>query len=297
VIKQLGAAVGVMWLAATLVFFALRLLPGDAISAQIIDGGLSPAQIEARRIALGLDQPLLLQYGRWLGGALSGDLGVSLLDGQPVTVIIAQQLTPTITLALAALFVALIMGIGLGCAAGLGAALAQIALDLALSAPIYWTGTLAIWLFAVVLDWLPSSGAAGATGLILPSLVLGFHTAGSIGRVLAANVQATIPADFVLTARMKGLPERVIVWRHILRVSLLPTVNVIALQASFLLSGVVITEMLFIRPGIGRVLLDAVIRQDYPVVQGIVLWIGLVYLLINAAADMLYRQLDPRVAA
>ncbi len=168
---------------------------------------------------------------------------------------------------------------------------------MALSAPIYWTGTLAIWLFAVVLDWLPSSGAAGATGLILPSLVLGFHTAGSIGRVIAANVQATMHADFVLTARMKGLPENDIVWRHILRVSLLPAVNVIALQASFLLSGVVITETLFIRPGIGRVLLDAVIRQDYPVVQGIVLWIGLVYLLVNAAADALYRQLDPRVSA
>lgn len=296
-IKQVFAGLGVLWLAATLVFFALRLLPGDAISAQITEGGLSAAQIAERRAALGLDQPVLMQYGRWLAGLLSGDLGVSLLDSRPVTEIVAQQLAPTLALAVSALLTAIMLGIGLGIAAGLGMSIARLALTLALSAPIYWTGTLAIWLFAVVLDWLPTSGGSGTSSLVLPSLVLGLHTAGSIGRVIAVNVNATLNADFILTARMKGLTERLIMWRHVLRVSLLPAVNVVALQAGFLLSGVVITETLFLRPGVGRVLLDAVLRQDYPVVQGIALWIALVYLGVNTAADLIARQLDPRVAA
>ncbi|MBN8634162.1 MAG: ABC transporter permease [Anaerolineae bacterium] len=296
-IKQVFAGLGVLWLAATLVFFALRLLPGDAISAQITEGGLSAAQIAERRAALGLDQPVLMQYGRWLAGLLSGDLGVSLLDSRPVTEIVGQQLAPTLALAVSALLTAIILGSGLGIAAGLGMESARLVLTLALSAPIYWTGTLAIWLFAVVLDWLPTSGGTGTGSLVLPSLVLGLHTAGSIGRVIAANVNATLDADFILTARMKGLTERSIMGRHVLRVSLLPAVNVVALQAGFLLSGVVITETLFLRPGVGRVLLDAVLRQDYPVVQGISLWIALVYLAVNTAADVIVRQLDPRVAA
>lgn len=296
-IKQVFAGLGVLWLAATLVFFALRLLPGDAISAQISEGGLSAAQIAERRAALGLDRPVLMQYGRWLAGLLSGDLGMSLLDSRPVTEIVGQQLAPTLALAVSALLTAIILGSGLGIAAGLGMESARLVLALALSAPIYWTGTLAIWLFAVVLDWLPTSGGTGTGSLVLPSLVLGLHTAGSIGRVIAANVNATLDADFILTARMKGLTERSIMGRHVLRVSLLPAVNVVALQAGFLLSGVVITETLFLRPGVGRVLLDAVLRQDYPVVQGIALWIALVYLAVNTAADVIVRQLDPRVAA
>ena len=289
--------IGVLWLAATLAFFALRLLPGDAITAQLVDSGASAAQIESRRAALGLDAPLFTQYTDWLVGVVSGDLGVSMLDGQPVNEIVARQVAPTISLALAALLVAILGGMTLGCAAGLGSSSARFALNIALSAPIYWTGTLAIWVFALLLDWLPSSGDSGLTGLILPSAVLGFHTAGAIGRVIAAGVAETVNADFVFTARSKGLPEGLIVWRHILRASLLPAVSVIALQAGFLLGGVVITETLFNRPGIGRVLLDAVMRQDYPVVQGIVVWTAAVYIIVNAAADVITRQLDPRVAA
>ncbi len=212
-----------------------------------------------------------------------------------MTEVIGEQLAPTVTLAVTALLVATILGLGLGTLAALdiyGSRSARLVLDVALSAPIYWTGTLAIYIFAVRLNWLPSSGS---TNLVLPAGVLGFSAAGGIGQVVRANVRETLAFDFVRTARAKGLSEARVIARHVLRASLLPAVTVIALQAGFLLGGVVITESLFIRPGIGRVLLNATLKQDYPVVQGIVVLGAVVYTLLNATADVAYRLLDPRV--
>lgn len=292
VIRRAAAAAAVLWLAATLAFAALRVLPGDALQTQLQESGASAEIIAERRAALGLADPLIVQYGRFLGGLLRGDLGVSLLDGRPVTEIIAEQLAPTAALALTALVIASVGGVALGTLAALnapGALIARLVLDLALSTPIYWTGTLAIFIFAVQLDWLP------ITGLTLPSAVLGFHAGGAVGQVVRVGVHDTLALDFVRTARAKGLREHSVIVRHVLRASLLPAVTVIALQAGFLLGGVVITESLFVRPGIGRVLLNATLRQDYPVVQGIVLFGAAVYVVINAAADMFYRLLDPRV--
>ncbi len=291
-LRQIITALATLWFAATLAFFALRVLPGDAIEAALRESGAGAATIAERQAALGLDDPLLVQYGRYLTGLLHGDLGVSLLDGRPVTEIVAQQLAPTVVLALSALTVAAVVGVGLGVIAALEiplAALARLLLDLALSMPLYWTGTLAIYIFALQLNWVSS------TGLLLPAAVLGFHTAGAIGQVVRSGVQETLTLDFVRTARAKGLPERGVLIRHVLRAGLLPAVTVIALQAGFLLGGVVITESLFIRPGIGRVLLNATLRQDYPVVQGIVVLSAVVYIVLNTAADFSYRLLDPRV--
>lgn len=291
-IRRAAAAGAVLLLAATLVFVALRVLPGDALQTQLQESGASAEIIAERRAALGLDDPLIEQYGRFLGGLLRGDLGVSLLDGRPVTEIIAEQFAPTAALALTALAVASAAGILFGTVAALdapGSRIARLILDLALSTPIYWTGTMAIFIFAVRLDWLP------ITGLALPAAVLGFHAGGAVGQVVRAGVRETLALDFVRTARAKGLRESRVIVRHVLRASLLPAVTVIALQAGFLLGGVVITESLFVRPGIGRVLLNATLRQDYPVVQGIVLFGAAVYVVINAAADALYHLLDPRV--
>ncbi len=290
--RLIGQTLAILWLAATLAFFALRILPGDALQEQLQEGGASAEVVAERRAALHLDDPVIVQYGRFLTGLLRGDLGVSLLDGRPVTEIVAEQFAPTLTLALAALVVAVIGGVGLGALAALdlhGSWAARLLLDLSLSMPLYWTGTLAIYLFAVRLDWLP------ITGLLLPAAVLGFHTAGAVGQVVRANVSETLMLDFVRTARAKGLRESRVILRHVLRASLLPAVTVIALQAGFLLGGVVITESLFVRPGIGRVLLNATLQQDYPVVQGVVVLGAVVYTLLNAAADLCYRLLDPRV--
>lgn len=288
--RPLLSTAATLWLAVTLAFFALRILPGDAVQTQLEESGASAATIAQRRAALGLDEPLLAQYGRFLGGLLRGDLGVSLLDGQPVSQIIAQQFAPTVLLAGCALLVAAAVGIMLGTLAALdGFGLARLLLDLALSVPLYWTGTLAIYVFSVQLNWLPTNG------LLLPVAVLGFHTAGAIGQVVRADVRAALVLDFVRTARAKGLRERRVILGHVLRAGLLPVVTVIALQAGFLLGGVVVTESLFVRPGIGRVLLNATLRQDYPVVQGVVVLSALVYTLLNAGADALYRRLDPRI--
>jgi ABC-type dipeptide/oligopeptide/nickel transport system permease component len=292
VIRQVCALVGTLWLAATLAFFALRVLPGDALQAELLSSGASAQTIAERRAALGLDDPLVAQYWRFLAGALRGDLGVSLLDGRPVSEIVGQQVAPTLVLAASALVVAAVGGMALGTLAALGWKAAQLILNLSLTTPLYWTGTLAIYVFAVRLDWLPTSGA---NNIILPAAVLGFHSAGAVGQVVRASVRDALGQDFVRTARAKGLRESGVIMRHVLRAALLPVVSVIALQAGFLLGGVVITESLFVRPGIGRVLLDATLRQDYPVVQGVVVLGALVYTLVNAAADALSRLLDPRL--
>ena len=225
-----------------------------------------------------------------------------MIDGQPVSDLILQHLPHTVTLA----FSTLVAATGLGLLLGIMGALelqsplsagARALISLSLSTPIYWTGTMAIFIFSAQLGLLPSAGAGRLSQLVLPVAVLSFHTAGAIARVVQASVRDTMSAEFVQVARAKGLPERAVVWRHVLRASLLPVVTVIALQAGFLLSGTVITESLFVRPGIGRVLLDAILRQDYPVVQGVAIFTAFVYTAANTLADGLYRLLDPRVAA
>lgn len=299
-IRLLVSTLLIVWLAATLAFFMLRVIPGDAIQTQLVESGASAATIAERRAAAGLDQPLFTQYWRFLGGLLRGDLGVSLLDGRQVSAIIGEQLEHTVTLAGSALLIALALGVALGCTAGLDlgwgiSTVSQTLISLGLSVPIYWTGTIAIFIFTARLGWLPSGGAGRLSNLIMPALVLGFHTAGTIGQVVQAGVREVRQAEFVRTARAKGLPKRTIVLRHILRASLLPLITVVAVQAGFLLSGVVITEALFSRPGLGSVLLDATLRQNFAVVQGVVVWSALVYALLNGLADVLYHVVDPRL--
>ncbi|MBI5669918.1 MAG: ABC transporter permease [Chloroflexi bacterium] len=297
--ERLLSAAGTVWLAGTLAFFALRLLPGDAIQSQLMQSGASPVVIADRRARLGLDEPLLIQYGRlWLDAA-RGSLGYSLLDGQPVTDMIRQRLGPTVALASGAVVVAVALGLTLGTVAALQwpmSPAARLLVNLALSTPLYWTGTLAIWLFAVLLGWLPSSGGEGVAQLLLPVSVLGFHSAGGIARMVETSLRETLAADFIRTARAKGLPERLVLRRHVLRAGLLPVITVVALQAGFLLGGTVITESLFVRPGLGRLLLDSTLQQDYPAVQGITLFLAMVYAGFNLLADALYAWLDPRVA-
>lgn len=289
----------VVWLAVTLAFVALRLLPGDAIDAQLAQVGAGELEIAQRRAQLGLDAPPLSQYGRFWAGLLVGDWGVSLSNGQPVLALIAAQLPPTLTLALSAATLASLLGVTLGTLAALGPdlvrAVASGLLALALGAPIYWTGTLVMVLFAAQWGWLPATGSGSAAHLVLPVSVLAFHTMGEIGQVTRANVSALADAPYVRYARSRGLPESLIARRHVLRVALSPVMAVIALQIGFLLGGTVITESLFARPGLGRLLLDSVLARDFPVVQGLVMLAALVYVTLNAAADLAQSYLDPRL--
>ncbi len=299
ILQRVGAALVVAWIALSAAFVALRALPGDAVDATLARAGASPAEVAARRQALGLADPLWQQYAAYLGGAVRGDLGESLVTGQPVVQMIGQNLGATVALAGSALLVGVTLGLALGLVAGLAPRrapgwLAEGAAALALSMPVYWTATLAIYTFTVALAVLPGVGGGGPRHLILPATVLGFHTAGSIAQVTARSIRRAAAQDFVRTARAKGLGE-VDVADHVLRVGLLPIIAVIALQLGFLLGGTVITESIFVRRGLGRLLLAAIDNRDFPVIQGIVTLTALTYSLIHALADVVYALADPRV--
>jgi ABC-type dipeptide/oligopeptide/nickel transport system permease component len=300
VFRRLGAALAVAWLAMSAAFIVLRGLPGDAVDATLARAGASEAEVAAQRQALGLADPLWEQYIDYLRGIVHGDLGRSLVSGQPVTEMIGQQIGATAALALGALAAGIALGLSLGLAGGLwpgslAGGLAEAFASLALSTPVYWTATLAIYLFTVVLGLLPGTGGDGLRHLILPVMVLGFHTAGAIAQVTARSIREAGTQPFVQTARAKGLPEAEVAY-HILRVGLLPVVAVIALQLGFLLGGTVITETIFVRRGLGRLLLTAINTRDFPVIQGVVTLTALTYSLVNALADLLYAQVDPRVS-
>jgi ABC-type dipeptide/oligopeptide/nickel transport system permease component len=299
-LRRTGAALLTIWLALTLAFFALRIVPGDAMAARLAQAGASNAQIAERRAALGLDRPALTQYVQALTGLLRADLGNSIVSGRPVAEMIGEQLGATAVLAVGALAVAVVAGVGLGVLAvtsrfGWVRNAIAILVALILSAPVYWVGTLAIYLFSVWLRWLPSTGSGDLRHLLLPWLALGLSLSGSIARVTAGSLDEARQADFVRTARAKGLHERQIVFQHMLRAGVGPILSVIALQTGFLLGGAVVTEALFVRQGIGQVLLSAIQDRDFPVVQGIVVLSAVFYSVIHTLVDVLIGALDPRV--
>ncbi len=290
----------IVWGCVTLAFAALHIIPGNAIVGQMLQGGATQADIAARQAALGLDRPLPVQYVTYLAGLLRGDLGYSYISQLPVSTLIGEQLGATVMLAAAALLVAVALGLGLGIleAAHTGAwpgRLAGTISVLALSTPIYWTGTAAIFIFSSWLGLLPATGSGSIDHLILPAAVLGFHVSGSIARVTRTILTEVMYADYIRVARAKGLPGQYIFRVHILRASLPPILTVVALQIGFLLGGAAITEALFARQGIGQLLVGAVIDQDYPVVLGIVVLSALVYSTISVVTDILHGILDPRV--
>lgn len=288
-----------LWLAVTIAFFALRVLPGEALRAELVLAGADEQSITAQRAALGLDRPALTLYLEYIVGLTRGDLGVSVVTRQPVAEILAVNLPPTLTLALTAFFIAVTIGMVLGVVAALHSfwgRLARGVMALVFSVPIYWSGTLAIYVFSVMLNWLPSGGVGGVQHLILPSVVLGIHTSAAIGRATQLALSESLYADYIRTARAKGLGERRVIV-HALRASCVPIITTVGLQGGFLLGGTVITEMLFVRNGVGRMMLDAAMRRDYTVLLGGVLFTTAAYIGVNTLADALSRWFDPRVRA
>lgn len=298
-VKELVKAIFTLWLAATLVFFALRILPGDAVTAQLSLAGSTEAQIQQRRADLGLNDPIMLQYIHFLIRAGQGDLGVSLTSGQQVTDLILAQWPYTVQLAMAAMVVAIFFGFSAGAAAVTRTPFGMLVrwiIHLSISMPVYWTATLCIYLFAVVLGVLPAAGGETLEHLILPVSILGFHSGGAIARLVAMGLSSVNEATFVLAAHARGLHQRQVFWRHMLPVVLPSVIAFIAVQMGFLLSGVVFTESIFVRPGIGQLTLRAVLDQDYPVVQGVVLFSAGIYVILTLLSDILQRLLDPRIA-
>jgi len=282
-----------LWLTATIIFFLLRVIPGDAIAAQYLEAGLSSEEISERREQLGLNDPLHKQYAHYLGDLLQFDLGQSLYTGQAVSQMISQRLPNTLQLGGLAAILSVMLGSlwgGLIAFSGISLlrAIVHILISLSMSIPIYWTATLVAFVFAVQLGiswnaaWIPVS-------------VLGFHTAGAIAQVVALNLIDTSSALFVRTARSKGLHRHSVIMRHIVRPSLPVIVSVVTLQAGLLLSGTVITEMIFLKPGLGTLVVRAAIDQDFPVVQGVSILIAAIFVTLNTFADVLNAFADPRM--
>lgn len=286
--------------ATTLTFVCLRLLPGDAVVTTLVDSGASAAEIEARRASFYLDEPMIIQFIRYLEGIVRLDFGISLLDGQPVSQKIAQQWFYTVPLAAGSLAFSVLIGIVLGYSGSsfAGKSWLRTAADsvtaIVQSIPVYWLGTLVIIVFSVWLNWFPSSGASGIESLVLPVITLGFLASGSIARTFRTAIEGEKSAAYVTTAVAKGLPDKVIFSTHVLRNALPPVIGAIMVNAGFLLSGTVLVETVFNRPGLGRLLLDSVVRGDLPVVQGIVILSAALYAALLTMGELVNYLLDPR---
>jgi peptide/nickel transport system permease protein len=296
-----------MLVVAVVVFLIARFTPGDPIRV-LLGEDARPEQVQALRQLHGLDAPLPVQFGLWISRALRGDLGRSLFNRLPVTRTIWQHVGPTVMLSLLALGVALAIGIPIGIASAVyrNSWLDQASLTLVMlgaAVPSFWLGLTLIVVFAVNLGWLPSSGFRppdeglwrSIRYLILPALALGVPNSALIIRFVRGSLLDVIATDYVRTARAKGLAERAVIFRHALRNALVPILTVVGLTFAALMGGAVVTETVFSIPGIGQLVVQSVLRLDYPVIQGVTLIVAASYVLINLLVDVLYLVVDPRV--
>ena len=297
--RRLVLTVPVLLGVATLVFSLIHLIPGDPAQAML--GEAAPqADVEELRHRLGLDRPLLEQYGVFLQGLAKGDLGTSLRTGQPVTDQIIERMPATIELATAAMLVAIAFAMPLGMIAAVrrGTAVDHAAMTLSLagvSVPNFWLGPLLAIIFAVELGWLPVSGRGTWAHLVLPAISLGAALAAILARMTRATMLEELREQYVQAARARGVSRLRAVLRHAFRNSLIPVVTLLGLQFGAVLTGAVITETIFAWPGIGRLLIQSIGFRDYPLVQGCILLIALTYVGVNLVTDLLYGVLDPRI--
>ncbi|HEY7758641.1 MAG TPA: ABC transporter permease [Burkholderiales bacterium] len=306
-LHRLLATIPVLLVVAVVVFLLLRLTPGDP--AAVIAGDIATTeQIEHIRESLGLNRPLVVQFGIWFGNALQGDLGESFFFRKSVAELIAQRLEPTVALALCTIVLAVAVAVPLGVLAAwrhggwLDRALMGFS-TLGFSIPVFVLAYLLIWLVSLELGWLPVQGyrrLAEGFGpfirhLILPSLTLSVIYIALIARVTRAAVSEALTEDFVRTARAKGLPERRVLIRHALANAAVPIVTVIGIGLALLIGGVVVTESVYAIPGLGRLTVDAVLARDFPTIQGVILLFSVAYVLVNLAIDLAYLALDPRI--
>lgn len=297
--RRLLLTIPVLLGVATLVFALIHFIPGDPAQAMLGEGA-SPEDIAQLRTRLGLDRPLLVQYGVFLNGAVHGDLGVSLRNDQPVAKQILERMPATAELAFAAMAVALLIALPLGIVAAVwrGTWIDHTAMTLSLvgiSIPNFWLGPMMAIVFAVRLGWLPVGGSGTLAHLVLPSLTLGAALAAILARMTRASLLEELREPYVLAARAKGVSRSRAVLHHAFRNSLIPIVTILGLQFGVVLTGAVITETIFAWPGIGRLLIQSISFRDYPTVQGCVLLIAITYVGVNLLTDLTYGFLDPRI--
>jgi ABC-type dipeptide/oligopeptide/nickel transport system permease component len=297
--RRLALTVPVLLGVATLVFSLIHLIPGDPAQAMLGEAA-TPQDVEELRRRLGLDRPLLEQYGTFLRGVTRGDLGTSLRTGQPVASQILERMPATAELAAAAMLVAILCSIPLGIVAAVrrGTSVDHGAMTLALagvSIPNFWLGPLLAIIFSVELGWLPVSGRGTPAHLVLPAFSLGAALAAVLARMTRATLLEELREQYVVAARARGVSRVRAVMRHAFRNSLIPVVTLIGLQFGSVLTGAVITETIFAWPGIGRLLIQSIGFRDYPLVQGCILLIAVTYVGVNLLTDLVYGFLDPRI--
>jgi peptide/nickel transport system permease protein len=292
-------ALPALWLILTMVFLLAHIVPGDPV-AQMLGEGARAEDLTQLRHALGLDLPLPIQYGRYLSGVLHGNLGESFRFQQPVLKVVAEHYPATLELAAVALLICALIGIPAGVLAAhkrgerTDHTVAVLTL-FGLSVPNFALGPVLILLFSVVLGWLPVSGRGGISHLILPAFTLGAALAAILTRMVRTSVIEELSADYVRTARAKGVSESGVLFRHALRNALIPILTILGLQFGSLLAGTIVTESIFSWPGIGRLAVQAIGARDYPLLQGCILLIAVSYVFVNLLTDLVYALVDPRV--
>src|SRR5919202_2136722 len=307
ILGRLAATLPVLLLVSVVIFSLIHLTPGDPATV-MLGSEASPDDVQRVRQELGLDQPLHLQYLIWLGRVLRGDLGHSIRTHQPVAEAILQRLPVTVELALAALTVSLAIALPAGMVSALrrdspADSTSRVLALLGVSVPNFFLAMLLIYVFSLKLRWLPPIGfvplvtdpVGNLKSMLMPALTLGAALAAVVARLTRSSLLEVLGQDYVRTAWAKGLSEAVIVRRHALKIALIPVVTVVGLQIGALLGGAIITETVFALPGIGRLIVDSIFQRDFPLIQGVVLFLTLIFLGVNLAVDLLYAWLDPRI--
>ena len=306
--RRLLAIVPLLLIVTVLVFSLILLLPGDAAVALVGLENASEERLAGIRERLGLDQPLWVQYGRWLGRVVQGDLGTSLRTGEPVAGALLQRVPVTLGLAVAAT----VFGLAVGCPLAVVAAvkrgsavdaLARGVAALGVAVPNFWLGSMLVLVFALHLRWLPATGYVmlseepwtGALHLLLPTLTLGASAVAEVTRQLRSGLQDVLASEYVRTARAKGLGERAVIAKHALRNALIPIVTIAALTINRIIGATVVVESIFALPGLGRMNLESVLNRDFPTLQGAVLLMAVLVIAINLVADVAYGWVDPRI--
>ena len=298
-LRRIGRLIITVFLISTIIFFVIRIIPGDP--ALVIAGlDASPQDIAAIRAKIGTDRPIMVQYFDWLWKVVRLDFGTSLTSGQPVTGLILERFPLTLSLALLGIVIGGAVAVPLGIVSAvrrwsgwdyLGMAFSQ----LGMAIPSFWLGILLLLLFAVRIRLFPLFGVGGLRHLILPSVALGLARAAILLRLTRASMIEELSKEYVITARSKGLTERMVKYKHALRNGLLPVVTIAGIQLGYMLGGAIIIEQVFSLPGLGRLFLFGVYQRDFPLIQGGVIFVALVFSLINFFVDILYSILNPRI--
>jgi peptide/nickel transport system permease protein len=307
ILRRVVSTIPVIGFVALFVFSLLYIAPGDP-AAVIAGDQATPADIERIRQGLGLDRPFLVRFGEWFWNVLHGDLGTSIFTGLPVKAMIAQRIEPTVSLMLVTLVFAIVLAVPMGVIAAWksNSLIDRVVMGLGVigfSVPVFVVGYLLAYVFALTLDWLPVQGytplAQGfwpwLENLVLPAITLGFVYIALIARITRASMLDVLQQDYIRTARAKGVAQPSILFVHALKNAAIPIVTVIGIGIALLIGGAVVTESVFAIPGLGRLTVDAILRRDYPIIQGVVLMFSFVYVLINLGVDILYTILDPRI--